>query len=270
MERHLLITVSEDQTALFGVRFASSFFTAKEHVRITLLYIAPDKNDSEASTSTALEAARAKCASLGFPENMVDIKSLTKRTTLIRDILAEAQQGMYDAVVLGRRGVSWLEEVLGESTSRGVLEESASTPVWTCRTPDPTRKNVLLCMDGSEQAFRMADHVGFILGNEQDHDVMILSVLEPGADPESMNHVLERATGLLTENGVDLERISSRVENNSDPARTIATLARERGYAVVAVGRAASTSGVLGQLFSDSVSASLFRDSGGATLWIAK
>ncbi len=270
MERHILITVSEDQTALFGVRFAASFFTAKEHVRITLLYIAPDENDSGASTTTALEAAHDKCASLGFPETMVDVKSLTKRTTLIRDILAEAQRGMYDAVVLGRRGVSWLEEVLGESTSRGVIQESASTPVWICRTPDPTRKNVLLCMDGSEQAFRMADHVGFILGNEQEHDVTILSVLEPGNDLESMNNVLERATEHLTENGVDSKRISSRVENNADPARTIATQARKGGYAVVAVGRATSIRGVLGQLFSDSVSASLFRDSGGATLWIAK
>ncbi|WP_167590464.1 universal stress protein [Oceanidesulfovibrio indonesiensis] len=270
MERHLLITISEDQTALFGVRFAASFFSAKDHVRITLLYIAPGEDDPDVSATSALSAAHEKCLSFGFSESMVDSKSLTRRTSLIKDILAEAQRGMYDAVVLGRRGVSRLEEVLGESTSRRILEESAVTPVWICRIPDPTRKNVLLCMDGSEQAYRMADHVGFILGSEQDHDVTILCVLEPGSDPESMNPVVQRATALLTENGMDAKRITSRVENNDNPAQTIATLARDEGFAVVAAGRAASVGSVLGQLFTDSVSASLFRDSGGSTLWVAK
>lgn len=270
MERNLLITVSEDQSALFGVRFVASFFTDKTPIRITLLYIAPDEDSTETATGQALEAARQKCISLGFSECSVQVKSITRRVSLIRDILAESRRGMFDAVVLGRRGVSRLEEMLGESTSRGVIEEAAVTPVWVCRVPDPTRRNVLLCVDGSEQAYRTADHVGFILGPDQDHDVTLLSVVQKGSDPDAMVHVQNRAGALLCENGVDPSRISKKTVQSSTPQRTIAKMAAEEGFAVVAVGRAASGNGFINQLFSDSVSANLFHDSGGATLWIAK
>ncbi|QJT09901.1 universal stress protein [Oceanidesulfovibrio marinus] len=270
MERNLLITVSEDQSALFGVRFVASFFTDKNPIKITLLYIAPDENGNDAATGQALEAARQKCISLGFAECSVQIKSITRRVSLIRDILAEARRGVFDAIVLGRRGVSRLEEMLGESTSRGIIEEVAVTPVWVCRVPDPTRRNVLLCVDGSEQAFRAADHVGFVLGPEQDHDVTLLSVVEKGSDPAAMDQTLNHAARILRDNGVDASRISQKTVQSSSPQRIIAKMAAEEGFAVVAVGRTASGNGFITQLFSDSVSANLFHDSGGASLWIAK
>ena len=53
-------------------------------------------------------------------------------------------------------------------------------PFWTCRKPDLERKNVLLCVDGSEPALRMADHVGFILAQERTQEVTLFVVVKPG------------------------------------------------------------------------------------------
>ena len=40
-ERHLLVTVSEQQSALYGVQFVGHFFSNKEGLKITLFYTAP-------------------------------------------------------------------------------------------------------------------------------------------------------------------------------------------------------------------------------------
>ena len=41
MERHLLVTVSEKHDNLFGVRFLGNFFSKKEEIKVTLLYLTP-------------------------------------------------------------------------------------------------------------------------------------------------------------------------------------------------------------------------------------
>ncbi|MEJ2025767.1 MAG: hypothetical protein P8Y00_12285 [Deltaproteobacteria bacterium] len=41
MEKHLLVTVSEQPSALNGIRFVGRFFSSKEEIKLTLLYIAP-------------------------------------------------------------------------------------------------------------------------------------------------------------------------------------------------------------------------------------
>ncbi len=41
MEKHLLVTVSDDLRILHGVRFVGSFFRHKADVKVTLFYVAP-------------------------------------------------------------------------------------------------------------------------------------------------------------------------------------------------------------------------------------
>jgi hypothetical protein len=39
MEKHLLVTISEKQDNLFGVRFVGSFFEEKKEMKIKLFYL---------------------------------------------------------------------------------------------------------------------------------------------------------------------------------------------------------------------------------------
>ena len=41
MEIHILVTVTEDVAAMHGVRFVGGFFSHREHLKITLFYVAP-------------------------------------------------------------------------------------------------------------------------------------------------------------------------------------------------------------------------------------
>ena len=41
MQKHLLITISEDVKLMHGVRFVGSFFKNKADIKLTLLYVTP-------------------------------------------------------------------------------------------------------------------------------------------------------------------------------------------------------------------------------------
>ncbi len=41
MDRRFLITVSEQKSAIYGIRFVADFFSEKHHIKSTLFYSAP-------------------------------------------------------------------------------------------------------------------------------------------------------------------------------------------------------------------------------------
>jgi nucleotide-binding universal stress UspA family protein len=192
-ERHLLVTVSEQESALYGVQFVGHFFSNKQGLKITLFFTAPKPpalwegerthesvRDSERQSKEyerqgqkALAAAKKALRTLGFGEEQIATKLVVRQQSKAMDIIREGEQGLYDAVVLGRRGLSWLEQVFDESTSKDLLEKELTFPLWLCRRPDLGRKNILLCMDGSEAAYRMADHVGYMLARDKDHEITL-------------------------------------------------------------------------------------------------
>ncbi|MCJ7687192.1 MAG: universal stress protein, partial [Desulfobacteraceae bacterium] len=201
MEKHLLVTVSEQQSALHGVRFVGHFFSNKKEIKLTLFYTAPrpaavwgeeqthesvsqseqQAKQYEAKGRKALEEAKKVLIKLGFKQEQIGTKFQVRQRAKVNEIIQEGEKGFYDAVVLGRRGLSWLEEALDDSVSKGLLEKRCNFPVWICRRPDLETKNVLLCLDGSETSYRMADHVGFILGEEKSQEVTLFTVEKPGS-----------------------------------------------------------------------------------------
>ncbi len=285
MERHLLVTISEDKSALHGIRFVASFFQAKENVRLTLFYTTSQpmtgeivgfaekaererlQHAREARAQQALDQAVKTLVDLGFPAENIEARLKFRKYTKGLDIINEAEQGLYDAVVLGRRGLTALEELVETSVSRELLTTRFGSPIWICRMPETGRRNVLLCVDDSEQAMRMADHVGYILANEPSHTVTLMNVFDPGSGDRPFAEALfAKARELLHDNGVADARIETRmVEAYNAPA---AIMERSRDYAAVAVGRTGQSHGFLKRLFMGSVSTVLFRQLTGAALWL--
>jgi len=262
LEKHLLVTVSEDADALFGLRYVFGFFTQKDVMRVTLFHVAPRHSGGDFSapgTPHALTAARDWLLGMGFPPERLELKSSRAKLGTVKDIVAEAESGLYDALVLGRRGVTWLDEVFGGSVSSGLLAENITFPIWACRGSIQGRKNVLLCVDGSEQALRAADHVGFILRDEPGHAVTIFHGKGSGS-----SDITAQVRDVLTQNGIPGDRIDTLTEDAStDPAKRILRIADTGRYAAVAVGRRS------GKVFG-STSQKLLRGLDGPALWVSK
>jgi len=290
MNKHLLVTISEDPKAHFGLRFVCAFFKHKQDVRLTLFNTAPQPPAvwaEEASYETlrqseeaaeliiqsgrrAMEAARSIFVQGGFDPAQVDDKIVSRNFSRIQDIVKEGESGLYDAVVFGRRGMLRLENFLDKSASEEMLQEKFAFPLWLCRDVEYARKGVLLCVDDSEPSRRMADHVGFILHGETDHDVTILRVLRKSDASQSTEGLFGAAITALEENGFPSRLIKTRLMQSENVAQAIMREADRGRYAAVAVGRSERHKGTLAQLFAGSVTMALFRKLTGAALWVSR
>ncbi|OIO00496.1 MAG: hypothetical protein AUJ49_09775 [Desulfovibrionaceae bacterium CG1_02_65_16] len=289
MNKHLLVTISDDRSALRGLRFVCAFFENKQDVRLTLFNTAPqppavwgeEKNyeslrESEATAEAifengrkAMAAAKAVFVEGGFDASQVDDKIMARNFSRIDDIIKEGETGLYDAVVFGRRALLKLQNFLDTSASEEMLKAKFNFPLWLCREVDYDRRGVLLCVDDSEAFRRMADHVGFILQGETRHTVTLLRVVKK-SEPQSPEGVFSDGIATLEENGFPTRLIRTRIEVDDDVPGAILREAARGRYAVVAVGRTGAKKGPLARLFATSVTVALFRQLKGAVLWVSR
>lgn len=284
MDRHLLIAVSEHKSALHGVRFVSHFFADKTEIKSTFFYSCPkpfeawdDKKSLEATKNQwdqenklkktgkkVLEGAISEGISLGFPKNNLHQKLQNRVFTKVADIITEGEQGNYDALVMGRRGIGMLEAAFDESVSHSLFEENLTFPLWLCRSSDPNRRNILFHADGSQTSFTMADHIGFMVSVEDRHRVDIL----PTEDVSKDASLKTRYEGVFADNGLSPERVSWLTPSKGDLAAFILEYTENNAYAAVALGRANKNATMLTRLFKGPVCSRLFKDLKNAALWI--
>jgi nucleotide-binding universal stress UspA family protein len=78
------------------------------------------------------------------------------------EVLNIARKGVFDALVLGRRGVSKLEELIMGSVSSTMFEKCHDVPIWIIDGQVNSRK-FLVPVDGSRFTLQAVDHLCFIL-----------------------------------------------------------------------------------------------------------
>lgn len=290
MNKHLLVTISEDETAQRALRFVCGFFKQKDDIRLTLFNTAPQPpavwgeeasfeslRENEASAEAiiasgkrAMLKAREVFVQGGFSPAQVDDKIVARNFSRIDDIIKEGESGLYDAVVFGRRAVIKLENFLDKSASEEMLEAKFAFPLWLCRDVDYHRHGVLLCVDDSEAFRRMADHVGFILQGESAHPVTLLRVIKKAEADATPEGLFGDAISTLEDNGFPSRLIRTRLVVSDDVPGSILREAEEGRYAAVAVGRTGMRRGPLARLFATSVTVALFQRLTGAALWVSR
>ena len=291
LDRHLLVALSAHSKAGAGIEFLTHFFTAREHIGLTLFHIPASQaavwaEEASYETLDALETrvaagegkgrklvdgAKRTLVAAGFDPEKITDKVVSPQMSKGHDLIREAGQGRYDALVLGRRAQVGLGEIMDKSLSRQLLEglsHSISFPLWVCRLPEHDRRNVLLCVDGSPPSDRMTDHVGFMLAREPGHTVTVFHVNPGGEDAPEVRVVIDRAVALLMEAGMPEERVTTTVRIGSNPARLIEAEYQAGRYAVVAIGSSGSGRGLWDRLFVGSVARTVFDDLSGAAMWV--
>jgi len=281
MEKHLLVAIGDDYTSSLSLRYVYGFFSRRDAVKLTLFYVspktvphAPHVREAEpprchpGEALPLMEKAKSWLLDMGFPKDNVFTKTCRGDQGIVKDIIKECEAGLYDAAVLGRRGLSWFDEMFADSVSHKILWESVSFPIWVCRNPDSNRKDVLVCLDGSPQCLRVADHVGFILSGEPAHDITLLNIRGNG-DPDP-GPLFDEARRIFTENGIDPARIRKKAIVSADPAQAILKLARSENYAAVAIGRTGDKPQAIMEHIVGTTSLKLLRKLEGAALWLCK
>lgn len=111
----------------------------------------------------------------GFPASAIKADIHERKEGIARDIISESLNG-YDAVVVGRRGLSELKDLLIGSTANKLVEKLVDVPVWLVGGK-VQRGKVLLPIDSSQGAMRAVRYVSDIFKGNSGIEVELLHVI---------------------------------------------------------------------------------------------
>jgi nucleotide-binding universal stress UspA family protein len=104
---------------------------------------------------------------VGFPRESVRVNIHNSKVGVARDIIKESING-YDAVVVGRRGLNKLKDLVLGSIAVKLVEKLSHVPVWVIGgNPEPGR--ILVALDASEGSMKAVDHLGAMAGGSKTH-----------------------------------------------------------------------------------------------------
>ena len=197
MQKEILIAVDDSIHSQYAVQYALSMSAIVKNLTYTLLKIQPTISQYiiEESRRSPVEraklkqiiqknSAKAQKALDRFENRMIDFgidQSRIKTVNRIRidgiakDILDYALEKKPDAIVVGRRGISKVQEMLMGSVTGKLMEHSTVTPIWIVDDNVEFSK-MMLAVDGSESSLRAVDHVSFMLQGNSDITITILHV----------------------------------------------------------------------------------------------
>lgn len=196
MERKILAAVDGSTFSFNALHYLSRLFTDLEDVSVHLLCVVPggqaavgmewlDERDKmtmvskqvRAKLSAAkrfMEEAVLQLGRRGIAPDQVSTSIKLSQRGVAADILTEAQKGLYDAMLIGRRGIGRIEELfMGSSISTEMVEKCFHMPIWIVDGRVHSRK-FLLPVDSSFNSLKAADHLGFILENNPYVEISLL------------------------------------------------------------------------------------------------
>ena len=197
MQKKILIAVDNSRHSKNSIRYAadaSSFITDLHYV---LFHVQPMistflqqearrdaeskrqlnrvQSENEKLAVSMLESYRDEMIDMGIAPDRIEMETRKRHLGYAKDILDFAQKNRYDAIVVGRRGVSRLVEMYSGSVTRDILEQSQVIPVWLIDGKVSAGK-ILAAVDGSDASLRLVDHVGFVLSGRPEAELTLLHI----------------------------------------------------------------------------------------------
>lgn len=186
MEKKILLAVDESKHSKNAIHYAMGISPRVNQLKYTLFHVQPqisqflrDEARANLRAQSALEKLKKKNAQNaqallekyklymieeGVDEGHIELKTAPRNLGLAKDIIEFAQKHRYDAIVVGRRGLTKMQEVFMGSLTAKLIEHSQVIPIWVVDGRVSSHR-VLVAVDGSESSFRAVDHVSFIFRN---------------------------------------------------------------------------------------------------------
>ncbi len=182
---------------LFHVQPMISLFLQDEAKKTMKTKIELDKllKKNDESARRLLEDLRAEMVRLGVSEDRIEIATRLRKLGLAKDILEYCQDSQYDAVVIGRRGLSRVQEMFMGSASANIIEHSQVIPVWLV-DGNVKGNELMVAVDGSESSLRVVDHISFMLSGNPEMRLTFLHVAGKARDYCEVNFNEEPSAAL--------------------------------------------------------------------------
>jgi len=208
MEKKILMAVDNSSHSNQSLRYATQMLSGTKAVTFTLFHGQPmisqylldeARTDPKANASLKkvikknvaeaqrlLEKQKERMITMGVPGERIETVAQQRMIGLSKDILEYAHRGIFDAIVVGRRGLSRIQKTFMGSTSAGILENADVIPVWMV-DGNVTSQRVMVAVDGSESSYRALDHVGFMLSENPEIKVSLFHVSPDAEDIDAIS-----------------------------------------------------------------------------------
>jgi len=175
--RQLSSAISDLHYVLFHIQPMISLFLQEEARKSSLARTQLDKvlKKNKEVAAKLLDDYRSGLEQHGIEPDRIECVTKTRNLGYAKDIIELAQKEQYDAVVVGRRGISGLQKMYSGSVTTDILEQSQVIPVWLVDGDVPSGE-MLMAIDGSEASLRAVDHASFILSHRPDARLTLLHV----------------------------------------------------------------------------------------------
>lgn len=308
MEQKIAIAVDDSVNALEAVHYGALMSNVMPQLKFVLLHIQPALSQylteeaqwkqkartaleealrkNEAKSQEILENATQRLIHKGVAENRVERLTFPRERGVADDILALSQTKSYDAVLVARRGTSYLREWVMGSVTANLVEHAKDIPVWMV-DGQVTSDKVLLAADGSTASLRALDHLAFMLSGRADVKIDVLHIrprfqdyceitLEEETvqdaqaalnddDAVCMDDFYRQALEILDKNGISKDRMDLQTLDGSlSIPRAILKYAQDGQFGTLVMGRRGRSKSV----FTGSVSRSLLQKAGNSALWV--
>lgn len=186
MKKNLLIALDESVNSALSLEYIAELFAGDKEVEFSLLHcvsesagILPEPEDARKSLmpqrplskghqrcTILMHKAQQKLISLGIDESRIttNCQQATIVTSTIQHI-AESQ--LVDSIVISRRGVGMVGELLLGSVSASLFDSCRSVPLWIIDGPIQS-KRILVPVDGTPSSLMAIDHLAHIFSRRSD------------------------------------------------------------------------------------------------------
>ncbi len=184
MNKKILVAVDGSVYSFNALRYISRLFTDLEDIHVDLLCVVPtgtmmqgrewmDELDIMCTigpqargrlrkSKRFMEEAVLQLGRRGIASSQLTTTVKLARSGAAADIMFAAKKGLYDALLIGRRGISKVEELFMGSVSSSITESCCDIPIWIVDGKVHSRR-FLMPVDGTFHSLKAADHLGFIL-----------------------------------------------------------------------------------------------------------
>jgi nucleotide-binding universal stress UspA family protein len=307
MEKKILLVVDASIHSTHAVTYAVRMSSVVKELKYTLFHVQPtlsqyllDEAERDLHARAELKKVVRKNAEharqvldqhkdrmvrMGIAEKRIETVTQKKVMGIAKDILDCGCRGLYDAILVGRRGLSRLQKTFMGSTTSELVEHSTLIPVWVVDGEVESMK-MMMAVDASEASLRAVDHLSFMLGGNDEITVTLFHVtpmlknycpidfnekecdagkiVARGAS-RCLDHFFARARKKFTEAGIRDDQVELRVVKRAmDIGKAIVCQIREEDYGTVIIGRRGADEA----FFMGSVSRYVLDKTHGRALWV--
>jgi nucleotide-binding universal stress UspA family protein len=308
MQKKVLVSVDDSRHSRYALQYAAQASSFIPQLHYVLFHVQPmislflqDEAKKNMKTKIELEKLlkkndesarrllgefKAEMVRMGVNEDRIEVATRLRKTGVAKDILEHSQENQYDAIVIGRRGLSRLQEMFSGSASANIVEHSQVVPVWLVAGKVEGSK-LMLAVDGSDASLRAVDHISFLLSGNTDIRLTLLHVTrkardycevnfddEPSAELEEIvsrddkacfdqfyGHALQK----FKNSGISESQLeATTVKGGANTGKIILEAAEKGNYGTLVIGRR----GIDKAFFMGSVSRTILNKASDRAIWL--